>query len=91
MTNHPRPFPMTKEDAVSLKEAARRTGLSVDTIRRRHAEHGIGRQMGPRSPILVSLPALVILQHADHEALELLRRGRRDDERVVRYLRLLEG
>lgn len=85
------PFLMTRSDAIPLKEAARRTGLSVDTIRRLHAEHKIGRQMRPRSPIEVSLPALVILQHGDHEALELLRLGNQEDERVARYLRLLDG
>lgn len=85
-----RPFPITRSDAVPLKEAARRTRLSVDTVRRLHAEHGIGRQMRPRSPIEISLPALVILQHGDHEALALLRAGRRGDERVACYLRLLD-
>ncbi|KAB0676007.1 hypothetical protein [Aureimonas leprariae] len=79
---------MTEAEAVSLKEAARRVRLSVDTIRRLNAKHGIGRQMGPRSPIEVSMPAVVMLRHGDLEALELLRLGRRQEPAVRRYLEL---
>ncbi|WP_188907104.1 hypothetical protein [Aureimonas endophytica] len=83
------PFLMTREEAVPLKEAARRSGLSVDTIRRLHKRHGIGRQMAPRSPIEVSFLALLMLQHGDLAALELLRNGQRENERVSRYLALM--
>ncbi|WP_161992803.1 hypothetical protein [Aureimonas leprariae] len=63
------PFLMTQDEAVPPKEAARRVRLSVDTIRRLNAKHGIGRQMGPGSPIEVSMPAVLMLRRGDHQAL----------------------
>ncbi len=77
------------EEGATLKVAARRFKLSVDTIRRLYRAHGIGRQSGPGAPIIVSLPALMMLQHGDLEALALLQEGKRDDPVVGRYLRLL--
>lgn len=82
------PFLMTRGEAVSLKEGARRVRLSVDTIRRLNAKHGIGRQIGRGSPIEVSMPAVLMLRHGDLEALELLRQGRREMQQVRRYLEL---
>ncbi|WAJ27378.1 hypothetical protein [Antarcticirhabdus aurantiaca] len=88
MSSHPRLL-VPPEEGATLKAAARRFKLSVDTIRRLYRAHGIGRQSSPRAPIIVSLPALMMIQHADVEALMLLREGRRDHPAVQRYLQII--
>lgn len=80
---------MTRTEAVGFKEASQLTGLSVRTLRRMNSVHEIGRQATPHAPIELSYPALVMLQHGDVEAVELLRAGRRDNPRVRQYLDLI--
>lgn len=89
MMDEPRPFLMTDDDAVPIKEAARRARISAKTVVRLYREHRIGRQAKPRAPIEISYPALVILRHGDMEALELLREGYREHPSVSRYLRFI--
>lgn len=78
---------MRRSDVVVLKELVHRTGLSSKLLRRVCKEFGIARQLRPNSPIEVSWPGWLMLQHGDHEALEILREGRRDDPLLARYFR----
>lgn len=82
----PAPLIMSREEAIGLKDAQTRTGLSASTLRRWNRKYRIGRQSSPWAPIELSYPAIVMLQHADEDALERLRAGNRSDPRVRQYL-----
>lgn len=79
-----RPVVVRSSEGATLTEAVEATGLSERTLRRWNAAHRIACRMGSR--LLFSLPAILMLQHDDHEALDLLREGKRFDPRVVTYL-----
>ena len=78
---------MRRTDVIVLKELVFRTGYSSKQLRGICREYGIARQIRPNSPLEISWPAWLMLQHGDHEALELLREGRRDDPYLARYFR----
>lgn len=75
-------------EAFELKQIMRMTGgrVSESTLRRWNAKHGISRQAGRHAKLEFSIVAVIILQHGDLEALELLRKWRRTDPRLTPYL-----
>ncbi|RYG57229.1 MAG: hypothetical protein EON56_02865 [Alphaproteobacteria bacterium] len=87
MTSSPLLIP--PDEVLDIKTASHRVKRSVDQVRRWHKEHGIGRQAGPNAPIEISAPALCMVQHGDFSALDELKAGHRDSDRVVRYLDFL--
>lgn len=78
---------MRRSDVIVLKELVHRTGLSAKLLRRVCKEFGIARQLRPNSPLEISWPGWLMLQHGDHEALEILREGFRDHPLLARYFR----
>lgn len=80
------PVLMKPDEITTLKQAAARAGLSIDTIKRLCRKHGISRQSGPSSRMQISRLGLEMVLHDDMPALEALRRGRRDDPLVRRYI-----
>ncbi|WP_427026555.1 hypothetical protein ACP4J4_20270 (plasmid) [Aureimonas ureilytica] len=74
-------------EAFELKEIMRRTGgrVSESTLRRWNAKYGISRQAGRNAKHEFSIVAVVILQHGDIDALELLREWKRTDPRLAPY------
>lgn len=78
---------MRRTDVIVMKELVYRTGYSDKLLRDVCREFGIARQIRPNSPLEISWPAWLMLQHGDYEALELLREGRRDDPYLARYFR----
>lgn len=83
------PLLIPPDEVLDIKTAAFRVHRSVDQVRRWHKEHGIGRQSGRNAPIEISALALCMVQHGDFPALDDLKAGRRDSDRVARYLDFL--
>jgi len=83
------PFLMLPDEALKLKAAQDRTGLSIPALRRINRKHRIGRQTSACATLELSYPALVMIQHGDIIALEKLRCGQRADPDVRRYFDLL--
>jgi hypothetical protein len=83
----PRTVLMRSSDVIVLKELVHRTGYSDKMLRDVCRKFGIARQIRPNSPLEISWPAWIMLQHGDHDALEILREGRRDDPYLERYFR----
>lgn len=79
------PILMRPDDIICLKEAAHRARRTEKTTSTLCKEFRICRQTVPGAPIEISAPALEMVLHGDPEALELLRRGRRDHPRVRIY------
>ncbi|NML73077.1 hypothetical protein HHL25_02950 [Rhizobium sp. S-51] len=79
------PILMRRDEVINLKSAVHLTGRSEKTIRNWCHEFGIGVQACPGAPLEISAPALEMLRHGDLVALDLLRHGRRDHDRVRRY------
>jgi hypothetical protein len=70
---------------VYLRDACDFTGMSADTIRRWCRQHLIARPSRGNVPLKIHKPALSMLMHEDHLALELLRGGHYTDWRVTRH------
>lgn len=86
MTNYePWPILMKGDEVINLKTAAYRANKSPKTIRNWCKAFGIGSQSFSGSPIEISAPGLEMVRRGDLIALELLRDGKRNDPRVVRY------
>jgi hypothetical protein len=83
----PLPVLMVWDEVIDMSTAVRSTGKSSSTIRRLCRRHGLARQTYSNAPLEISIVGLEMALHGDTEALELLRQGRRTDERVLRYLR----
>lgn len=86
----PLPVPMWRMDILTLQQAAHEGRVSEKTVKRLCREQGVGRRSIRGGPYQVSAPALQMALANDHEALELLREGRRDAPEVIRYLRSLQ-
>jgi hypothetical protein len=78
--------PFTKEERISIKEAAAEAGRSERTVRNWCVQHGIGRRVA-RGTWAVSKVALMMWLDGDIDALEAYRdRGaRRSSELVASY------
>lgn len=83
------PILMSRDEVVSLKQAAFITGRSEETLRRWNQVHRIARQTAVGARLEFSRPALEMLMHGDMAALQALREGRRSDPQVKRYLDFL--
>ena len=81
----PPPILMRPDEIINLKEAAHRARRTEKVAAKLCKEFRIFRQALPGSPLEISAPALEMVLHADHEALSLLRIGRRDHPRVRIY------
>lgn len=79
------PVPMAEAEIISLKEARRRSGKDIKTIKRWCISHGIGRQPGNCGPWQISGPALEMYLNGDMEALEIFRTGDRLHPRLIKY------
>lgn len=83
------PLLIPQDEIIPLKRAVTMTGKSPDTIRGYHRKHCIARQTSRNAPLEISIVALQMVLHDDHEALDLLHLGDRSHPRVVMYRRLL--
>lgn len=90
MIGRMQPVLMHASEVVSIKTAAFICRRSEKSIRRLCAKYGLARQTTRSAPLEISRVGLEMAMHGDHEAIELLRAGRRDDPRVARYLAHLE-
>ena len=72
-------------DIVNVQRAAARLRISEKQVRRLFKEYRLGAQLGPKSPLEISLPALHMVVSGDHQALELLRAGDRNHPIVKRH------
>lgn len=79
------PILMRLDEIISLKEAAHRARRTVKVTTRLCRDFRICRQTVPGAPLEISAPALEMVLHADAEALDLLRQGKRDHPRVRMY------
>lgn len=83
------PILMRPDEVICLAEAAHRLRRTDKIARKVCREFRISRQIYPGAPIDVSAPALEMVIHNDHVALELLRNGERHHPRVRLYFDLL--
>jgi len=83
--DRPAPIIMERGDVINVARAAAFAGRDEKTVRRWSERFGIGRQCAPGAPWEISAPALLMLMQGDHVALEMLRGGDRESDRVVRY------
>lgn len=81
------PIVVFPSDGMTVPEALEATGLSERTLYRWNSAHRIARRLAD-GRLLFSFPALMMLQHRDIEALELLRAGDRLNARVLQYIDL---
>ncbi|MEF2551322.1 hypothetical protein VQ042_08080 [Aurantimonas sp. A2-1-M11] len=81
----PLPVLMRPGEIISLKEAVYRTGKSEKTISRWCRADGIGRRTSPTSSWEISAVALEAKLYGDGQAIEELRRGNFEAQRVRRY------
>lgn len=89
MTEVKPPIIVRRYEEIDVKAAMTLTGWSDRTIRRAFKQHRLGAKADRNSPLRISEPALVMLKHGDHDALELLRAGEREHPAVARYFREL--
>lgn len=89
MANTLMPVLMFPEEIIGMKQAQALSGRDPRTIRVMCLEYGIGHQVKPNAPWEISAPALIMVRHGDHEALELLRSGDRGHIRVRRVFDFL--
>lgn len=83
------PILMRPDEVINLKEARHRLRRTDKTTRKICRQFAISRQAFPSGPLEISAPALEMVIHGDMAALELLRQGRRDSLRVIRYFEFL--
>ncbi|MGY3531446.1 hypothetical protein [Bradyrhizobium sp. USDA 4452] len=82
--------PFMKEEAISIADAAARTGMSERTIRNWCHDFGIGAQLARGREWQVSIVALTMLFfYRDREALKEYERNGRKGERVLAYFAML--
>ena len=79
------PILMRPDEIINLKEAAHRARRTEKITAKLCKESRICRQAVPNAPLEISAPALEMVLHADAEALQLLRMGRREHPRVKMY------
>lgn len=79
------PVPMAEAEIISLKEARRRSGKDIKTIKRWCISHGIGRRPGNSGPWQISAPALIMYLNGDMDALEIFRSNDRLHPRLVKH------
>ncbi|CUX31916.1 hypothetical protein [Agrobacterium genomosp. 13] len=79
------PVPMAEAEIISLKEARRRSGKDIKTIKRWCISHGIGRRPGNSGPWQISGPALEMYLNGDMEAIEILRMNDRLHPRLIKH------
>ncbi|APO67247.1 hypothetical protein IE4872_CH01605 [Rhizobium gallicum] len=80
----PWPIFIKEDEGTNVKNACALVGRDDKTIRKWCKKYGIGSAM-PGSPILISIPGLMMVLYGDVAALELLRQGNRSHPRVSRY------
>jgi hypothetical protein len=78
--------PFDRREAVSLKEAAKRAGKSVSTMRSWCAEDGLGRRVGG-GIWMVSKVALAMFLDDDLKALKAYHAGDRTSDLVAPYFK----
>ena len=83
------PILVRRYEEIDVKAAMTLTGWSDRTIRRAFNKYRLGAKADRNSPLRISEPALMMLKHGDHEALDLLRAGEREHPSVARYFREL--
>jgi hypothetical protein len=79
------PILIKADEALNLAMASFHAGKSSRTIRDWCSRYGIGCAPSKSGTLRISAPALEMVLHGDMAALDLLRDGKRDDERVRRY------
>ncbi|MCC2612627.1 helix-turn-helix domain-containing protein [Neorhizobium petrolearium] len=80
----PWPILIKNGEEINIKQACHLTGKTDKTIRKWCKWYGIGGAMHG-APIRISAPGLWMVFHGDPAALELLRAGKRNHPRVLRY------
>ncbi|MCZ7498858.1 hypothetical protein [Agrobacterium sp. ST15.13.015] len=81
-----KPVPMLPDEIINVKRAAYHARVSTKTIRRWCRRHGIGRQSAAGAPLQISIIALEMVAEGDHQALEMLRAGNRENPIVASFL-----
>lgn len=82
----PHPIPIRDGEGLNLKAAARIANVSPDTVARWAKRYGIGRQLAPNMPWVISEPALRMVAAVDEPALIAFRGGDRSSQLVSPYL-----
>lgn len=73
-------------DRISVAHAARRAGVSEDTVIRWCRQYGVGRQLAPHSPWRVDPLGLTIVAYGDGDALEAYRAGNMNAPAIKPYI-----